>query len=70
MPHPSTQIDFPRSTAVRFPIHDNDCIFSDRVAEAIGQLGIESKRTAYRSPWQNGTAERGSGPFDVNSWIT
>ncbi len=26
--------------------------------EAIGHLGIESKRTAYRSPWQNGIAER------------
>jgi transposase InsO family protein len=24
----------------------------------IDQLGMESKRTAYRSPWQNGTAER------------
>ena len=41
---------FPGESAVRFLIHDNDCIFSDRVAEAIGQLGIESKRTAYRSP--------------------
>jgi transposase InsO family protein len=44
--------------SLRFLIHDNDSIFSDRVAEAIGKLGIESKRTAYRSPWQNGIAER------------
>jgi transposase InsO family protein len=49
---------FPDEHPVRFLIHDNDTIFSDRVAEAIGKLGIESKRTAYRSPWQNGIAER------------
>ncbi len=39
-------------------IFDNDSIFSEKVAEAIGCLGLEAKRTAYRSPWQNGTAER------------
>ncbi len=49
---------FPGETSTRFLIHDNDSIFSKRVAEAIGHLGIESKRTAYRSPWQNGIAER------------
>jgi transposase InsO family protein len=49
---------FPDEHPVRFLIHDNDTIFSDRVAEAIGNLGIEPKRTAYRSPWQNGVAER------------
>jgi transposase InsO family protein len=49
---------FPDETSTRFLIHDNDTIFSDCVAEAIDQLGMEPKRTAYRSPWQNGTAER------------
>ncbi len=49
---------FPDEHSLRFLIHDNDTIFSDRVAEAIGDLGIEPKRTAYRSPWQNGIAER------------
>jgi transposase InsO family protein len=49
---------FPGDGSLRFLIHDNDSIFSNRVTEAIGKLGIESKRTAYRSPWQNGTAER------------
>jgi putative transposase len=49
---------FPDEPSLRFVIHDNDTIFSDRVVEAIGHLGIESKRTAYRSPWQNGIAER------------
>jgi transposase InsO family protein len=49
---------FPDETSTRFLIHDNDTIFADRVAEAIDRLGVEPKRTAYRSPWQNGTAER------------
>ena len=49
---------FPDEHSLRFLIHDNDTIFSDRVVEAIGHLGIESKRSAYRSPWQNGIAER------------
>lgn len=49
---------FPDEHATRFLIHDNDAIFSNRVSEAIGHLGMESKRTAFRSPWQNGIAER------------
>ena len=49
---------FPEEHSLRYLICDNDSIFSERVAEAIGHLGIESKRTAYRSPWQNGIAER------------
>jgi putative transposase len=36
----------------------NDSIFSDEVKDVIESFGIKSKRTAYRSPWQNGTAER------------
>ncbi len=49
---------FPEDTAPRFLIYDNDSIFSDKVTAAIVHLGIEPRRTAYRSPWQNGTAER------------
>jgi transposase InsO family protein len=49
---------FPDEHVLRFLIHDNDTIFSDRVADAISSLEIESTRTAYRSPWQNGIAER------------
>ena len=49
---------FPYDSAPRYLIYDNDSIFSDKVTEAIKYLGIEPKRTAYRSPWQNGTAER------------
>jgi transposase InsO family protein len=49
---------FPDETSIRFLIHDNDSIFSDRVVDWIEQLGIEPKATACRSPWQNGLAER------------
>jgi putative transposase len=37
---------------------DNDAIFSSEVARSIRRFGIHPKRTALRSPWQNGTAER------------
>jgi hypothetical protein len=33
-------------------------IFSDDVSKSIRAIGIKPKRTAYRSPWQNGVAER------------
>jgi len=44
--------------SIRFLIHDNDSIFSDRVDQSIAAFGIEPKRTSLGSPWQNGTAER------------
>jgi len=49
---------FPDDTSIRRLIHDNDSIFSDRVDEPISGFGIEPKKTAFRSPWQNGLAER------------
>ncbi len=49
---------FPDEMAPRFLIYDNDSIFSDRVSETIKNIGIEPQRTAFRSPWQNGIAER------------
>jgi transposase InsO family protein len=49
---------FPGESDSGYLIYDNDSIFSEKVAEWIGCLGLEPKRTAYRSPWQNGTAER------------
>jgi transposase InsO family protein len=49
---------FPYDSAPRYLIFDNDTIFSDEVSKSIRSLGIEPKRTAYRSPWQNGVAER------------
>ncbi len=49
---------FPYDSAPDHLIYDNDSIFSDKVTEAIRYFGMEPKRTAYHSPWQNGTAER------------
>ncbi len=49
---------FPDESAPGYLIYDNDSIFSDGVTEAIEQFQVRPKRTAYRSPWQKGTAER------------
>jgi transposase InsO family protein len=49
---------FPDAAAASYLIFDNDSIFSEKVAGWVGRFGMMPKRTAYRSPWQNGTAER------------
>ena len=49
---------FPGDSTARYLICDNDSTFSNEVSTSIRFLGIKTKRTAYRSPWQNGTAER------------
>jgi transposase InsO family protein len=49
---------FPSDSALKYLICDNDSIFSDDVTEAIKSFGIRPRRTAFQSPWQNGTAER------------
>jgi putative transposase len=49
---------FPDEPTHRFLIYDNDAIFSSSVTSAIKSFEIDPKRTAFRSPWQNGTAER------------
>jgi len=49
---------FPYDSSPRYLIFDNDAIFSDKVEEAIKSLGTEPKRTGFRSPWQNGVAQR------------
>jgi transposase InsO family protein len=64
-PHPTSQWvvqqlreSFPDDLAPNYLIFDNDTIFSSEVAASIESLGTTPKRTAYRSPWQNGMAER------------
>jgi len=42
----------------RYLIYDNDAIFSPAVTSAIQSFEVDPKRTAFRSPWQNATAER------------
>ena len=49
---------FPYDTAPRYLIFDRDSIFSTAVVEFIKATGTRPVRTSFRSPWQNGTAER------------
>ena len=49
---------FDGSDNPRYMIIDNDSIFSKRVRQWLDDSGIQVKRTAVRSPWQNGKAER------------
>jgi putative transposase len=37
---------------------DRDTIFSAEVVTAIASMPLEPRRASYRSPWQNGVAER------------
>lgn len=49
---------FPFETAPRFMIFDRDAIFSAGVTATLRSMQMEPTRTSYRSPWQNGVAER------------
>ena len=42
----------------QFLIHDRDSKFSETVGTAVAEIGLEPIRTSFRSPWQNGVAER------------
>ncbi len=49
---------FPYDAAPRYLIFNRDSIFGAAVVEFIKSMGTRSIRTSFRSPWQNGTAER------------
>ena len=49
---------FPYDTAPKYLIHDRDSIFNAEALEAVKAIGIKSVRTSFKSPWQNGIAER------------
>jgi transposase InsO family protein len=49
---------FPFDSALRFMIFDRSAIFSAGVTATLRSLQVEPTRTSYRSPWQNGVAER------------
>lgn len=51
----------PYDTALKYLIHDRDAIFDTEVIETIETLGMKSKLTAFKSPWQNEVAERFAG---------
>jgi len=49
---------FPYDSASRYLIHDSDAAFSAEVLTTAKILGVKSIRTSFKSPWQNGVAER------------
>ena len=49
---------FPYDSSPKYLIFDRATNFNTEVVETIKTLGIEPKRTSFRSPWQNGVAER------------
>jgi putative transposase len=49
---------FPYDSAPEYLIFDRGSQFNEEVTEAIKTFGILPKRTSFRSPWQNGVAER------------
>ncbi len=49
---------FPEDRAPKYLLLDREGKFSGEVARMLKCLGSELIRTAYRSPWQNGVAER------------
>ena len=42
----------------RFLLFDRDAKFGAEVVSAVRDMGSEPTQTAFRSPWQNGVAER------------
>ena len=49
---------FPDNPASEYLIFDRAANFHEEVVCTIQSFGIQSKRTSFRSPWQNGVAER------------
>jgi len=49
---------WPYASTHKFLLFDHDSKFGKDVVTAVRQMGSEPVRTAYRSPWQNGVAER------------
>jgi putative transposase len=49
---------FPDDSAPKYLIFDRGSQFNEEVVSTINNLGITPKRTSFRSPWQNGVAER------------
>ena len=49
---------FPEPCPYRYAVFDRDAKFGKDVADLLVSGGIKPKRTSFRSPWQNGIAER------------
>ena len=49
---------FPYDSAHGYLIFDRGTNFNQEVIDTVKSFGIQPKRTSFRSPWQNGVAER------------
>jgi transposase InsO family protein len=49
---------FPYDYSTKYLIFDRAANFNEEMASLVKSLGIQPKRTSFRSPWQNGVAER------------
>lgn len=49
---------FPDDSAAGYLIFDRGANFNEEVISTVKSFGIQPKRTSFRSPWQNGVAER------------
>ena len=49
---------FPYDSAPSYLIFDRGANFNEEVIDIVKSFGIQPKRTSFRSPWQNGVAER------------
>lgn len=49
---------FPDDAAPKYLIFDRGSSFNEKVIDAIKSFAITPKQTSFRSPWQNGVAER------------
>jgi putative transposase len=49
---------FPHDSSPKYLICDRDAKFGDQVGEAAAAIDLDIVRTSFRSPWQNGIAER------------
>jgi len=49
---------FPYDSQHKYLILDRDAKFGEEINNAVGSLGLRAVRTSFRSPWQNGVAER------------
>ena len=49
---------FPYNSVPGYLIFDRAANFNEEVIDTVKSFGIQPKRTSFRSPWQNGVAER------------
>jgi hypothetical protein len=58
---------FPYDSAPKYLIFDRGANFNHQVIDTVKSFGIQPKRTSFRSPWQNGVAERLGGCLSPRS---